>query len=805
MHNSIFRISVVFITVAALLALAACSHGSDGDDESPRAQTHTVTFYANGGTFQGGAGETVLSVADGSAVKAPAVTPPKDHALAAWSKAQGSLRAYDFATPVTSDLAFFALYVPKVERLAAKNGFLTATFAADSPVIVRDAALYTATWTRTGASGEEASGTLSLSLATADDSADSAETGAGNALSFSFEPFSYPADSSVTYTVTLSAGSGGNGYEASAIFAVSPPETPQNLGGYLSDSLLHIEWDAQDGVASYEVSLFEGNAATGEPVAVRTVSKTEVDFCALTNDQAYTISIVPAGTTNAATITATPRIIKEECDWLIIMYLDGDNDLNDPIYIDLNEAEYGLSQIQDEDGNALDGYDTVRVVALWDGYAGSSTVSTRYGSPHSYLYLLGADTNNPADGAVALGTATENLTFMAPWLLKTDESNLTDGNIDINKVTRDSYGEADMSSGDTLLNLLNWANAHFDAQCTILQFSDHGGGPRSPSDGYGRRALAWDEASGSSFLTTEALADALDHAGYGLADNARWLSIILMDVCLGSSIEDARTFADYAHYFVASPNTIGKDGLDYAALIRSFTTDSTSESVARQVVADFTAHYTPSDDFWRQLGRKLGYSGSELSDADNLKTVAWYSMGEIPTITLIDLGKMYALSDKFSVLTNAIVTNEEAVAALKPYIAFYDHYSKEFFNSLCYKGEFAWLHDLGLFTQKAAAVALEHGWTDIATYADELLSALDAAIMESWRAAPAALSASGNLYDSLYKSGDSRAYLGMTISGATVVKSGSDYYDGTAPAFYRTALPFFASDNAWVDLLEAWF
>ena len=180
-------------------------------------------------------------------------------------------------------------------------------------------------------------------------------------------------------------------------------------------------------------------------------------------------------------------------------------------------------------------------------------------------------------------------------------------------------------------------------------------------------------------------------------------------------------------------------------------------------------------------------------------------MGEIPTITLIDLTKMYALTDGLYRLTNAIVTNEEAVAALKPYIAFYDHYSKEFFNSLCYKGEFAWLHDLGLFTQKAAAVALEHGWTDIATYADELLSALDAAIMESWRAAPAALSASGNLYDSLYKIGDSRAYLGMTISGATVVKSGSDYYDGTAPAFYRSAFPFFASDNAWVELLEAWF
>ena len=257
MHSSIFRISVVFITAAALLAFAACSHGSDGE-ESPRAQTRTVTFYANGGTFAGGSGETVLSVADGSAVKAPAVTPPKDHALAAWSKAQGSLRAYDFAMPVTSDLAFFALYVPKVERLAAKNGFLTATFAADSPVIVRDAALYTATWTRTGASGEEASGTLSLSLATADGSADSAETGAENTLSFSFEPFSYPADSSVTYTVTLSAGSGGSGYEASAIFAVSPPETPQNLHGYLFDSAMSIAWDAQEGVSSYDVSLYEG-------------------------------------------------------------------------------------------------------------------------------------------------------------------------------------------------------------------------------------------------------------------------------------------------------------------------------------------------------------------------------------------------------------------------------------------------------------------------------------------------------------------------------------------------------------------
>ena len=52
-----------------------------------------------------------------------------------------------------------------------------------------------------------------------------------------------------------------------------------------------------------------------------------------------------------------------------------------------------------------------------------------------------------------------------------------------------------MSQRTTLENFLTWAKENFDADKTILQFSNHGGGPRSASlmqGNYGRRSMCWD-------------------------------------------------------------------------------------------------------------------------------------------------------------------------------------------------------------------------------------------------------------------------------------------------------------------------
>lgn len=219
---------------------------------------------------------------------------------------------------------------------------------------------------------------------------------------------------------------------------------------------------------------------------------------------------------------------KSQTDYLMIMYVDGDNDLNDYLYQDLNEVEYGLEQIRNSDGTAKSGYASVTVVALWDGWAGDNKTSPVYGSKNTYIYEIGTDTGISlnTNGSV-LSENTKDLTSEAEWL---------------------KNNEVNMGDKQTLINFLNWVNKRYEAKNVILQFANHGGGPRSmpiyakTEDGYsikinnsGRRALCWDD-SGQTLLQTKDVSDALAAAGYGKENQ---LDMILMDVCLGASVEDS--------------------------------------------------------------------------------------------------------------------------------------------------------------------------------------------------------------------------------------------------------------------------
>ena len=45
--------------------------------------------------------------------------------------------------------------------------------------------------------------------------------------------------------------------------------------------------------------------------------------------------------------------------------------------------------------------------------------------------------------------------------------------------TSDFFIEENLGKKETLINFLNWVNEHYKAENVILQFSNHGGGPRS--------------------------------------------------------------------------------------------------------------------------------------------------------------------------------------------------------------------------------------------------------------------------------------------------------------------------------------
>ena len=129
-----------------------------------------------------------------------------------------------------------------------------------------------------------------------------------------------------------------------------------------------------------------------------------VEFYGLENDTQYILKITTDGTDEwAQTVVNTPALTKKTSDWLVVMYMDGDNNLHQPIYMDMNEVEYGLNNIRNSDDTAKSGYDSVNVVALWDGTVSYLTydnngiaisAAPQIGEAGTYIFELGSDSSN---------------------------------------------------------------------------------------------------------------------------------------------------------------------------------------------------------------------------------------------------------------------------------------------------------------------------------------------------------------------------------------------------------------------------
>lgn len=515
----------------------------------------------------------------------------------------------------------------------------------------------------------------------------------------------------------------------------------------------------------------------------------------------------------------------KESDYLVIMYMDGDNNLNDPIFMDMNEVEYGLSQIRNTDGTPKTEYVSVNVVALWDGWSGDGTNNPQIGKKGTYIYELGTDygcdTTWTTSSGCVLSSKTKDLTSHASWI---------------------KNNEVNMGDKQTLINFLNWVNERYKAGKVILQFANHGGGPRyaptyaKTEDGYtvkldnaGRRALCWDDNSysvinGESFLKTKDVSDALSQAGYGKNNQ---LDMILMDVCLGASIEDAYQFKDYAKYMVASPNNVGEMGMDYSKFIQSFKRTATIESIGKQLINDFKDNYKFTELEWMKIQNDLSTDGIY----PNLNYVQFFSMAGVSTLSMIDLSKIDALEDSITSLATFLLSNKDKIVSRHyfnengdfvpeepenpvPYLHLlrdYVRYSGISGDSLYYMGSFSWLFDIGYMMdnfiyissaeikdKKGNSISNPYKWTELIPYCEGVKEALGNTIIDAWRDS----SVAENLYDVLKR--DETSHYGLTISGEAIAIDGNNFVPGTCPDFYESDLVF-GADSVWTDLLVEWF
>ncbi len=294
---------------------------------------------------------------------------------------------------------------------------------------------------------------------------------------------------------------------------------------------------------------------------------------------------------NDINVTAEFTGETKEIDWLIMMYVGGDCNLEPYLWSDLNEAEHGIYKLQQTNAEL---FGKVKVLALWDGIADFETLAPK----GTKIYELGPDERDPEDVNISLSERieisgdTKDLTEKEKWWIGE---------------------EVDISDGNTVTSFLNWAKESYpNHKNTMLVLSDHGGGPRSRNKTQVKGAI-WDDTTGGIdyFLETKELSEALNNAGFS-GENK--LSILGFDACLMASVEEAYEHRTVANYYVSSLQTEQGDGWEYDKWIPSIGNNMTAKDFGIMLVKSYEENFKeyPSDD--------QTLSCTDLSKMDNLKT-----------------------------------------------------------------------------------------------------------------------------------------------------------------------------------------
>jgi len=209
-------------------------------------------------------------------------------------------------------------------------------------------------------------------------------------------------------------------------------------------------------------------------------------------------------------------LLATDYDWLVLNYIDGDNNLETEAIGDLNELE-----------EAKISSSRVMILALVDRTSGYDDSNGDWTGTR--LYEITHDTDSDTIASTLL--------------------------VD--------YGELNMGQASTLELLLNYGLANYSTTNIWLNIWDHGGGV----DG-----ICWDDTSGSDYLSIEEMQLAITTS---LSLYGGHLNLVSHDACFMNMIEVAYELKDFTEYFVASEDSIPGMGYNYTAIIDALESDTT--------------------------------------------------------------------------------------------------------------------------------------------------------------------------------------------------------------------------------------
>jgi hypothetical protein len=266
-------------------------------------------------------------------------------------------------------------------------------------------------------------------------------------------------------------------------------------------------------------------------------------------------------------------------DWNFLVYLDGDNNLEDA-------GIYNFCQMEQ-----VGSTDKVNILVLFDRIRGYDSTHGNWSGTRLYRVTRNIDSNvnDPSEFTS---------TLLSEW---------------------GPRGEADMSDPKTLQGFIEYCHQWFPATKTVLTLWNHGAGvyPRLVTKNSVSQGICFDDTTGKSSwncLTTDEVANALTDAQ---ATTGQKIDIINNDACLMQLVEVMYQWKDNADYLVGSEQTTPWYGNSYDTLLTYLTANSTvtARNFAIQLVDDFHAFY--------QANPALGavtYSAADLTKVDSFMT-----------------------------------------------------------------------------------------------------------------------------------------------------------------------------------------
>ncbi len=380
----------------------------------------------------------------------------------------------------------------------------------------------------------------------------------------------------------------------------------------------------------------------------------------------------PVAPTSEAPGETAPSPDVPAAEWLVMFYFDADdNILERDILLDLNEAERVGSSEQ------------VHIVAQVDRYAGAFA---------------------------GMGDWTSTKRF---YLTPDDDLN------EINSLELADLGELNMADGETLIDFITWAVNNYPARKHVLIMSDHGSGwPGGYSDynpgGRGDHDLLLADYMDDNLWLLE-----LD-AALGTARAQTGLDkfeLIGLDACLMSQLEVYSALRPHARYAVASEELEPGLGWAYTAFLSQLTANPTMQGaeLARAIVGSYIDQDQRLVDDAARQQFLAEFNVKEDVDPTLIAAELFYNA----TLSAVDL---QAVSDLGAALDNLVFhlvdIDQRTVAEARAYSQSFENvFDSNIPSPYIDLGHFAlWLRE-------------KSGSADVATAADQVLNALDQAVI----------------------------------------------------------------------------